>query len=63
MKHHVKYIEMGGHIFEPLYKDHLSVMANLERSLRWLLYTGLTVYSNRFIIMKINNILDDNFLL
>jgi len=44
LKHHVGYNETDGHIYEPLHKGHLSIMANFDQSLGWLLYTGFTVY-------------------
>jgi len=39
---HVGYNETDGHISEPLYKGHLSITANFDQSLGWLLYTGFT---------------------
>jgi len=44
LKHHVGYNETVGHISDPLYKGHLSITANFDQSLGWLLYTGFTVY-------------------
>jgi len=43
LKHHVDYNETDGQISEPLYKGHLSITANIDQSLGWLLYTGFTV--------------------
>jgi len=40
---HVGYNETEGHISKPLYKGHLSIMANFDQSLGWLLFTGFTV--------------------
>jgi len=33
LKHHVGYNETDGHISEPLYKGHLSIMANFDQSI------------------------------
>jgi len=44
LKLHVGYNERNGHISEHLYKGHqLSITANFDQSLGWLLYTGFTV--------------------
>jgi len=46
LKRQVGYNETDDYIFEPLCKGHLSIMANFDQSLGWLLYTGFTVSWN-----------------
>jgi len=52
MKHCVGYNETGGHIFEPLYKGHLSIMGSFDQSLGWLLNTGFTVLYNISMVLS-----------